>query len=86
LNPATGSMVMLLIPATLPAKVTRPATGARTVSPTSALKSTPQWPAYWPMGKKGAVTGPETGGLRHTAAMAKTANISTSHCERNACP
>ncbi len=36
LKPDTGSIVAVLIPATEPAKVTRPDTGARTVSPTSA--------------------------------------------------
>lgn len=36
LKPGTGSIVTVLIPATEPAKVTRPDTGARTVSPTSA--------------------------------------------------
>lgn len=35
LKPGTGSIVTVLIPATEPAKVTRPDTGARTVSPTS---------------------------------------------------
>jgi hypothetical protein len=34
LNPGTGSMVMVFIPATDPAKVTRPAAGAPTVVPT----------------------------------------------------
>lgn len=36
LKPDTGSIVTVLIPATEPAKVTRPDTGARTVSPASA--------------------------------------------------
>ena len=35
LNPGTGSMVMVLIPATDPAKVTRPEAGATTVPPTA---------------------------------------------------
>jgi len=34
LSPATGSIVTDLIPATEPANVTSPATGARTVDPT----------------------------------------------------
>jgi len=36
LKPETGSMVTVFIPATEPAKVTSPETGARTVSPASA--------------------------------------------------
>jgi hypothetical protein len=42
LNPATGSMVTDLIPATEPANVTRPEAGARTEVPGSDAKSTPQ--------------------------------------------
>jgi hypothetical protein len=36
LKPGTGSMVMVRIPATVPAKVTRPEAGARTVEPSAA--------------------------------------------------
>ena len=46
----TGSMVTDFIPATEPAKVTRPEAGARTTVPDGAAKSTPQWPAYEPTG------------------------------------
>jgi hypothetical protein len=42
LKPATGSMVTERIPATEPAKVTRPEAGARTAVPTGTAKSTPQ--------------------------------------------
>ncbi|HEU4894967.1 MAG TPA: hypothetical protein VFT85_03935 [Acidimicrobiia bacterium] len=37
LRPGTGSIVTVIIPATDPAKVTRPDVGARTPAPTSAL-------------------------------------------------
>lgn len=36
----------------------------------------PQWPPYIPTGANPAITGPSTGGLRHTATMASAANIS----------
>lgn len=76
LYPDKGSIVTVLIPATDPAKVTRPLTGAATGSPSAAAKSTPQWPEYVPVGAKPATTGPATGGARHTAAMARTTSIS----------
>lgn len=41
LNPAAGSMVTDLIPATDPAKVTVPEAGARTSVPTGTAKSIP---------------------------------------------
>ncbi len=69
-------MVTVLIPATDPAKVTLPDTGAVTGSPTSAAKSMPQCPLYRPVGANPAVTGPSTGALRQTATMAKTTSIS----------
>lgn len=50
MKPGTGSMVTVFIPATEPANVTSPDAGERTASPTSAAKSTPQWPAYSPTG------------------------------------
>jgi hypothetical protein len=68
-------MVTVFIPATDPAKVTRPETGALTTSPTSARKSTPQCPPYSPTGEYPATTGPLTGAVRQTVAMAKAMNI-----------
>ena len=43
-------MVIVRIPATDPAKVIRPPTGAATESPMGAAKSTPQCPEYVPVG------------------------------------
>ncbi len=68
--PVTGSMVTESIPATDPAKVTRPDVGAFSGVPTGAPKSSPQCPAYSPMGLKPAVIGPSTGAMRQTAASA----------------
>lgn len=71
-------MVTDLVPATEPAKVTRPVAGALTGSPSFAAKSTPQWPEYWPFGEYGSITTPFTGAEMQTAAMAITKNNSTS--------
>lgn len=62
-------MVTDLIPATVPAKVTTPDAGALTSVPTGTPKSTPQWPPGL-VGAKSLMTGPSTGGTRHTAAIA----------------
>jgi len=78
LNPLTGWMVTDFIPATLPAKLTVPETGAATSSPTSAAKSIPQCPAYCPDGEYGSVTAPFTGVIKQTAATAKIENTSFS--------
>jgi hypothetical protein len=76
LKPETGWIVTDFIPATEPAKVTIPETGAYTASPTSAAKSTPQCPPYCPLGEYPATIGPSTGAVRQTVAMAKAINIS----------
>lgn len=70
MNPSTGSMLTVAMPATEPAKVTTPVAGARTAAPWGAAKSSPQCPPYWPTGAYRATTGPSTGGSRHTAEMA----------------
>lgn len=66
MNPETGSMVTDLIPATEPAKVTRPEAGAATGVPIGTPKSRPQWPPNLPTGEYSSVTGPFTGATRHT--------------------
>jgi hypothetical protein len=60
-------MVTDLIPATDPAKVTLPETGARTADPCWTPKSTPQCPPYDPIGAYPSTIGPSTGATRQTA-------------------
>lgn len=77
MNPGTASIVIDCIPATDPAKVTTPDTGAFTEEPGIDEKSTPQWPPYCPIGAYPATTDPSTGGTMQTAANNKKLNIST---------
>jgi len=64
LRPPPWSTVTDCIPATDPAKVTRPAAAAPTGVPESTPKSTPQCPAYAPIGAKAWIRSPDTGGDR----------------------
>jgi|SRR5688572_17648804 len=63
-------MVTVRMPATEPAKLIVPSSGAFTVEPSAAAKSTPQWPAYAPWGANAAVCAPGTGAIRHASPTA----------------
>ena len=73
----TGSTVTERVPATEPAKVTEPSAGARTIDPSGAAKSTPQWPPNLPTGANSEMIGPGTGG------ETQISGIATGSAERN---
>src|SRR5689334_13972880 len=78
--PSAVAIVMLRPePGTVPAKLTDPATGAATVSPSGAARSTPRcWPAAYGCdgsNTNGSITAPSTGQLQAAAAGEKESAV-----------